>query len=705
MASTSSNRSQVHIPNRQRLHPELWTVQINIVFPTRVCRMCRSKHHDGFIHCMGCGARFEPHTDFSGLTQGSRKRDVAAREGRPFNVMSLAPRAATHATRQRGLTATGEERVQQSAGASLAKKVRNVAKKVYDRGGERLTDLLSGHPWESYNYARYGLYVTTLEEIEVFQYIRAPNIGRENVTTHDARFAVAWRDGVAELDFGRSCFLSWNDRFYKPEEAVIIIQATIRSGGQPPLRILRFNGDVCASSDSSAAAIMSGLLDIFRRDLVHAKRGERESVPTIHVRSGLHISEGLASVSSRQLNEMLANTRFHHHIYDGSVQSKFNRAFPRGRERYSPAERLGRTRQQSVPKREPSVSGWYSSARHSAPPAPRTYEQASGSGIAQPITPPKTPPKTPPRDPTTYLSEQDFANLREGRYGRFDAATPASAIPRATATRSRSPKQRPYGEAIIPGKMASTRVRAATPPQSSTASSHEAPPKAKARTMTPLISKAPPVGVRPPPSPKSAPVVTEGRGPKAGTVNRPAAIVPPPEKAGQAPLVLGGTRSDGTFVTLRGEPLPAVPKPKEGSTAARTTIIPKAMPTDADTRPNNVSAERQAITMTTMFRYIDEAHREYGTPLSNYPYAEQGEYIDPAHLPLNSFNRIDLYVWAVLRARNSPEIIRDNFTCLVIPHLGTERGFIQCGAAEVTWFLRGWNFYERGFDGQWGWRY
>ena len=151
--------------------------------------------------------------------------------------------------------------------------------------------------------------MTTLEEIEVFQYIRAPNIGHENVTTHDARFAIAWRDGVAELDCGRSCFLSWNDRFYKPEEAVIIIQATIRS-----LRILRFNGDVCAFSDSSAAAIMSGLLDIFRRDLVHAKRGERESVPTIHVRSGLHISEGLASVSSRQLNEMLANTRFYHHL-------------------------------------------------------------------------------------------------------------------------------------------------------------------------------------------------------------------------------------------------------------------------------------------------------------------------------------------------------------------------------------------------------
>ena len=199
---------------------------------------------------------------------------------------------------------------------------------------------------------------------------------------------------------------------------------------------------------------------------------------------------------------MLANTRFHHHIYDGSVQSKFDRAFPRGRERYLPAERLGRARQQSVPGREPSASGWYSSTRHSAPPAPPSSKQASGSGIARPVTPPKTPPKAPPRDPTTYLSEQDFANLREGRYGRFDAATPAPAVPRATATRSRSPKQRPYGEAVIPGKVASTRVRAATPPQSSTASSHEAPPKAKARTMTPPIRKAPSHGARPPPSPR-----------------------------------------------------------------------------------------------------------------------------------------------------------------------------------------------------------
>ena len=112
---------------------------------------------------------------------------------------------------------------------------------------------------------------------------------------------------------------------------------------------------------------------------------------------------------------------------------------------------------------------------------------------------------------------------------RVGATTPAPPPPRATAARSRSPKQRPISEKAFPGKTPSARVRALTPPQSGTSSSHEAPSKAKARTVTPPPKKAPPHGARPPPSPKAMPIVTEGRGPKAGSVNRPAAIVPPPE--------------------------------------------------------------------------------------------------------------------------------------------------------------------------------
>ena len=393
------------------------------------------------------------------------------------------------------------------------------------------------------------------------------------------------------------------------------------------------------------------------------------------------------------------NTRFYHPIADGDAQTRFDRAYPRGRDRFPPAERHGRSRQQSMPEQGTSTSMGRGDTRYSAPPAPRASEKASGSGLARPTTPPKTPPKAPPRDPGTYLSPQDFEDIREGRYGRFDAA------PRAKAARSRSPKQRPFSEAVIPGKVAPSRVRPATA-DPSTASSHEAPPKAKVRTMTPPQQKAPPVPkVRPPPPAPTATssTTTEGRGPKAGTVNRPAAIVPPPEKAGQPTPVLGGT-AGGTFYTMRGEPIHPVPL-SAAAKAAAPVIIPKAMPTDADTRPNNVDASRQATAMTDMFRIIQEAHDNFGTPLSSYPNSNAGDRIDPAVLPLNNYNRVDQYVWAVLRARNSPEIIRNDFVALVLPNVNTRRGFVQCGAAEVIWFLRGWNFYERDAAGNWRWRY
>ena len=61
--------------------------------------------------------------------------------------------------------------------------------------------------------------------------------------------------------------------------------------------------------------------------------------------------------------------------------------------------------------------------------------------------------------------------------------------------------------------------------------------------------------------------------------------------------------------------------------------------------------------------------------MSSYPNSQRGDFIDPAALPLNSYNRVDQYIWAVLRARNSPEIIRDDFTCLVLPNVNTPRGF------------------------------
>ena len=91
---------------------------------------------------MGCGARFEPRTD-----ESFRKRDIAAprlREGRPFNAMSLAPRASTNTIRQCGRASAGEDRLQQSVGANLAKTVRSLGKKARENTrGRRMIDLMS----------------------------------------------------------------------------------------------------------------------------------------------------------------------------------------------------------------------------------------------------------------------------------------------------------------------------------------------------------------------------------------------------------------------------------------------------------------------------------------------------------------------------------------------------------------------------------
>ena len=133
---------------------------------------------------MGCGARFEPCTDVWGLTQSFRERDIAAREGRPFNVMSLAPRASTNASRQRGHTITGEDRLQQSAGANLAKKVRSMGKKARTHTRGPSCQITHGILTTTQ-----GLDATTLDQIEVFQQIRAPNIRREQPGQRDARFA------------------------------------------------------------------------------------------------------------------------------------------------------------------------------------------------------------------------------------------------------------------------------------------------------------------------------------------------------------------------------------------------------------------------------------------------------------------------------------------------------------------------------------
>ena len=280
---------------------------------------------------------------------------------------------------------------------------------------------------------------------------------------------------------------------------------------------------------------------------------------------------------------------------------------------------------------------------------------------------------------------------------RNEPMPPGVSHPRAKATRSRSPAPKPMVTEHVAQKKLGARVRTETSQNvSGTASSHDVPPKATARIQEQPPKKAPPTGatLASPVRPKAA--TTEvGLGAKSAAVAKAAAPLPPRERAGQSQMVPGTTCSDGSFVAFRGEPMPPPAKPVAPAEAvtlqANLPIIPKACPTDADTRPNNVTPARQACALTMMFRMIQD-HRMYGTRLSNS--------FDPHSVLPAEYDRVDAYIWAALCARNSVSTIRDDYTHLVVPWANCPNGFVQAGSHEVIWFLRGWNHYLQDDDGE-----
>ena len=187
---------------------------------------------------------------------------------------------------------------------------------------------------------------------------------------------------------------------------------------------------------------------------------------------------------------------------------------------------------------------------------------------------------------------------------------------------------------------------------SGTASSHDVPPKATARIQEQPPKKAPPTGatLASPVRPKAA--TTEvGLGAKSAAVAKAAASLPPRERAGQSQMVPGTMCSDANFVAGSRCHLQLSRWPLPRQSRSNLPIIPKACPTDADTRPNNFTPARQACALTMMFRMIQD-HRMYGTRLSNS--------FDPHSVLPADYDRVDAFIWAALCARNSVSTIRDD---------------------------------------------
>ena len=76
-------------------------------------------------------------------------------------------------------------------------------------------------------------------------------------------------------------------------------------------------------TDSSAMIIMNDLVRCFRDQLTFARK-TNEPLRELTVREGIRIPEGLATLSNRQLNAVMANARFHCRFESGQTQNRLN---------------------------------------------------------------------------------------------------------------------------------------------------------------------------------------------------------------------------------------------------------------------------------------------------------------------------------------------------------------------------------------------
>ena len=146
--------------------------------------------------------------------------------------------------------------------------------------------------------------------------------------------------------------------------------------------------------------------------------------------------------------------------------------------------------------------------------------------------------------------------------------------------------------------------------------------------------------------------------------------------AGQPPIVPGTRRPDGSLVALRGEPIPPSAKPATAAAILRPGIqqFPtRFRPIRTPVLVTNSSAPGRDDDPDVSYFPRGTRHlRGPGEHLSlqhqwpdDQPIAATARHVQPR-------DRVDAYIWAVLRARNAFTFIRDDFPHLVVPrHMAT----------------------------------
>ena len=168
-----------------------------------------------------------------------------------------------------------------------------------------------------------------------------------------------------------SCFFP--GRFYKLDEIAILIFAAIKSNRVPGFLILDFARNVHEFvGDKAVVQIMTELANLFLNNLPRAK-GRNEQQPEPMFDGEFRIPEGFASLGDRELNAIMANTRFFRHYGRNAVESWFDRAQSVWMAGVPPPPPTGRSGQATFPT---------SSAASSAPRAQASASSSSGGRAA-----------------------------------------------------------------------------------------------------------------------------------------------------------------------------------------------------------------------------------------------------------------------------------------------------------------------------------
>ena len=479
---------------------EDYDTQINIIYPTIVCPTCSSRHPDGVVNCIECSTRLEPHTDQSMITDYMREREDAVRKNRQTNPMLLAPSAGINRNRQRvRFEGQEEQRETISAASALRNKCKQMIKRADQRGLGSLADIVD-NPIDACNTSRVGLSVSSLQELATFANIRLPDIsqrakgGAGKHGAHqivDARMAYVWPPNERQLDLLTKCLVSFQDRCNELDEIAILIFAAIKSNKILGFLILDFAGNVKEFvGDKAVVQIMAELADLFLNNIPRAA-SRNEPRPELMFDGELRIPEGFASLGDRQLNAIMANTRFFRHYTRNTMESWFDRAQSIWMADVPPPPPTGRSGRTPYPPAAPATS------------APKAQTSASSSSGGPTVTIPPFPPAGRRGRSRTPTDTPDFAAMREGRpFEPSAAATKPADHDGYPGPVTRKAPPEPVAKAAkaarieLPGVV----VQKAPPaPKTAKASVPQPPPQPKAMPKPTSSNVAPKVASKVPP--------------------------------------------------------------------------------------------------------------------------------------------------------------------------------------------------------------